>query len=241
MRNKIYIIIPAYNESETIADVVCEWCKVAEQVGTGKVVIVDDGSTDNTAVIVEGYLNQYPSLELIQKRNSGHGATVLYGYYYALEQGADYIFQTDSDNQTTADEFWDFWNLRDRYDLILGERKHREDGIQRVIVTKTLRLLLKLCFGVSLKDANVPYRLMNAGTLKKNIDLIPKEYDLTNVLIPVIYALKGIELQWIPISFRKRQGGKNSINMMKIIKIGFKASGDFMVIKKRLNTRGIKS
>lgn len=49
--------------------------------------------------------DRYPQLIGITKPNSGHGATVLYAYKYAIQNGADYVFQTDSDGQTLTEEF----------------------------------------------------------------------------------------------------------------------------------------
>ena len=74
-----------------------------------------------------------PSADSDNKPNGGHGATVLYGYKYALKNGADYIFQTDSDGQTLPEEFEPFWKRRQKYDMVIGWRKDRQDGISRVL------------------------------------------------------------------------------------------------------------
>ena len=84
---------------------------------------------------------------------------MLYGYKYALKNGADYIFQTDSDGQTLPEEFEPFWKRRQKYDMVIGWRKDRQDGISRVFVTKTLKLVIRICFGVNLTDANTPYQM----------------------------------------------------------------------------------
>ena len=133
------------------------------------------------------------------KKNSGHGGTVLYGYKYALQEGAEYIFQTDYDGQTLPSEFEPFWELRNEYDMIIGKRSHRKDGFSRVFVTKVLKVVIQVCFGVNVKDANTPYRLMKADTMKKYIQLIPDEYFLSNVLLSVIYAKKALRVKYIPI------------------------------------------
>jgi glycosyltransferase involved in cell wall biosynthesis len=66
----------------------------------------------------------------------GHGSAVLYGYRYAIKNNADYVFQTDSDNQTNPAEFEQFWQLRKKYDAVIGNRVHRQDGIQRIMVER---------------------------------------------------------------------------------------------------------
>ena len=71
------------------------------------------------------------------------------------------------------------------------------------------------------------YRLMKAETMRRYIDLIPQDFNLSNVLLSVIYQKKGCSVHYIPITFRPRQGGVNSINMKKIFKIGKQALADF--------------
>ncbi len=231
--DKLFIVIPAYNEEENIRDVIKNWYTIVDRIGNGsKLVIIDDGSKDSTYSIMKQEALTKPAFEPVTKPNGGHGATVLYGYNYGTGQGADYIFQTDSDGQTVPEEFWKFWELRDKYAMVIGHRKGRQDGFSRLFVTKTLKFVLKLCFGVSLKDANTPFRLMQAGVLKENIKLIPKDYNLSNVLVSVIYGKKKLPVKYLPITFRPRQGGVNSINMKKIFRIGRQALKDFSAINK---------
>lgn len=234
----LYIIIPAYNESANIIDVINDWYPIVEKHNadqTSRLVIIDDGSKDNTFDIISEAAKTRPLLKPIRKGNAGHGATVLFGYKYALTKKADFIFQTDSDGQTRPEEFKRFWNRRNDYDMVIGWRKGRQDGLSRVFVTKTLKAVIRLCFGVHVKDANTPYRLMNAATLDKYIDLIPDNFNLSNVILSVIYAKKNCKVKYIPITFRPRQGGVNSINLRKIIGIGRQALKDFRHINKALN------
>ena len=156
----------------------------------------------------------------------------LYDHVISEMAQVEYIFQTDSDGQTKSEEFWAFWERRNEYDMVIGHRKGREDGFSRVFVTKTLKLVLLLLFHVKVTDANTPFRLMKADTLAKYLPLIPKDYNLSNVIISVIYAKKKLAVKYLPITFRPRQGGVNSINMKKIFKIGKQACRDFIQINK---------
>lgn len=235
--DKLFIIIPAYNEEANIRQVIDDWYPVVEKHSCNqqsRLVIIDDGSKDSTYQIIHEYAQNRPLLTPFTKKNGGHGPAVLTGYRYALEQGADYIFQTDSDGQTLPGEFEPFWEQRRQYDMVIGHRKYRQDGASRIFVTKTLKLVIRLCFGVTVVDANTPYRLMKAQTLKKYIGLIPENFNLPNVMIPVIYAKKNCKVKYIPITFRPRQGGVNSINLKKIWKIGVQAFHDFREINKTL-------
>ncbi len=235
MSNKLYIIIPAYNEEMNIESVANEWHEVVKNIGEeSKLVIIDDGSKDNTYKKLMELQHNLPQLIPLTKKNSGHGATVLYGYSYALENEADYIFQTDSDGQTLPSEFAQFWKMRDEYSAIIGHRNHRKDGWSRVLVTKTLKFVLWSIFHLNITDANTPFRLMKKDVLKKYIVKIPKDFNLSNVMLTVLLVKNKEQVKFIPITFRPRQGGVNSINFKRIIKIGIQAIKDFRQIKKGL-------
>jgi len=235
MADKLYIVIPAYNEAMNIEEVVQDWHPVVTNISDdSRLVIIDDGSKDDTYAKLLSLQDKYTQLEAVTKPNGGHGATVLYGYHYALEHGADYIFQTDSDGQTLASEFEPFWQDREKYAAIIGHRNHREDGFSRVIVTKTLKFVLWCIFGLSITDANTPYRLMSKGILEKYIGQIPKDFNLSNVMLTVLLVNGRENVQFRPITFRPRQGGVNSINLKRITKIGWQAVKDFREIKKNI-------
>ena len=235
---KVFLVMPAYNEAENVNEVVRMWHPVAERIcnegNECKLVIANDGSKDNTFEILTQLKSEYKHLVPLNKSNSGHGATVLYLYQYAIKENADYIFQTDSDGQTLPEEFWQMWENRHQYDFNIGTRGGRQDGSSRVFVTKTLRFVVWMMFGVWVKDANTPFRLMKKERLQAIMEYIPKDYALANVAVSAIAVKKGEKIAWYPITFRPRQGGTNSINMKRIFKIGWKALGDFRRINKNL-------
>lgn len=235
---KLHIVLPAYNEAENIESVVEEWYSVAERIQKEgiecRLVIANDGSTDETFGSLSRICAKYPLLTVLNKPNSGHGATCLYLYRYAIEQGATYVFQTDSDGQTLPEEFWQMWHNRENAPFHIGTRSARQDGFSRVLVTKTLRFVVRLMFGVWVKDANTPFRLMKINVLQKILRYIPEDFFLSNVAISAIAVKKNIPIIWYPITFRPRQGGVNSINMKRIVKIGWQALGDFRRINKLL-------
>lgn len=236
--NKIFFVMPAYNEAENIEETIRQWYPVVEQLSQkgvdSRLVIANDGSKDNTFAIMQGLKKKYPLFEPLNKPNSGHGATVLYLYRYAISNRADFIFQTDSDGQTNPDEFWQMWDNREKYDFQIGNRKGRQDGGNRVFVTKTLRLVVWMMFHEWVTDANTPFRLMKSEKLKPIMDVIPHDYFLCNVAISAIAVKWDYKIGWYDITFKPRQGGVNSINMKRIIKIGWKALGDFRTINRNL-------
>lgn len=98
MVDQLYIVVPAYNEAANIENLVKDWYPVVEQHdggGASRLVVVNDGSKDDTYEILLKLAKDRPMLQPLTKKNGGHGPAVLFGYRYAVEKGADFIFQTD--------------------------------------------------------------------------------------------------------------------------------------------------
>lgn len=238
MQENLYIVIPAYNEEMNIETVAREWHEVVASCSKGsRLVIIDDGSKDGTYARLCELAGEMDQLVALTKENGGHGATVLYGYQYALKAGADYIFQTDSDGQTLPSEFPAFWEKRREYDAIIGNRSRREDGFSRVMVTKVLKLVLLCIFGLNITDANTPFRLMSRRVMEKYVPRIPKDFNLSNVMLTVLLLSEKEKVLYLPITFRPRQGGVNSINLRRICKIGARAVVDFSHIRREMKKK----
>lgn len=157
--DKLYIIIPAYNEESNIEEVARQWHDVVKNINDeSRLVIIDDGSKDSTLNVLESLKEELSQLEVVTKENSGHGATVLYGYNYALENGAEYIFQTDSDGQTLPEEFYPFWEERDNYAAITATATTEKMDFHESLSQK----LLNLCFG-AFSDSRLPMQILLSG------------------------------------------------------------------------------
>ncbi len=232
--DNLYIVIPAYNEEENIEKVVEDWYQVIKSHNGGqnsRLIVIDDGSKDNTYAILQKIAETSPLLVPLHKKNGGHGDTLLFGYHYAIRHGADYIFQTDSDGQTNPNEFEEFWSKRKDFNAIFGNRKRRGDGTGRYLIEKILCLILWLQFGIVVPDSNAPFRLMKASYVKKYMEFLPEHYNLPNVMLVALGIYFQDNIKFMEITFQSRQGGKNSINFSKIIKIGSKALIDFARIR----------
>ncbi len=233
----LYIVIPAYNEEENIENVIDDWYRVVEAHdggGASRLVVINDGSRDDTLKCAEACLEGRPLLKVLSKKNGGHGDTVLYGYKYAIKEGADYVFQTDSDGQTLPGEFEEFWERRGGMDALIGIRPVRGDGLARKLVEKVLCMVLFVCFGVSLPDSNAPFRLMTTASLRELLRFLPKHYNLPNAVLTALYVYFRKRVEFIPVTFRSRQAGVNSINIPKIFGIGIRAIRDFRRIRTRV-------
>lgn len=231
----LYIVMPAYNEQDNIRNVVEQWYPIVDRIGSNsRLVVADSGSTDDTHKVLEKLKNEKPRLEILSNTGKQHGPKVIALYKYAIGNGADYVFQTDSDGQTNPEEFHDFWKERVEYDGIFGYRSVRGDGRTRAFVEKVVCILLRLYFGVKVPDANAPFRLMKCETLKKYIYNLNDNYNLPNIMIVTYFIHYKEKVEFKKITFKPRQAGENSINIPKIIKIGWKALGDFHKFKKTL-------
>ncbi|RKW57294.1 MAG: glycosyltransferase family 2 protein [Lachnospiraceae bacterium] len=235
MEETLYIVMPTYNEEANIRNVVAEWYPILENAGeNSRLVVSDGGSKDKTLDILNELKKEFPKLVVIPKPGTDHGTKVILLYKYAIEKGADWIFQTDSDGQTLPSEFEEFWKLRKKYDIIMGNRKKRGDGAGRKLVENVLRVYLKLFFGVMVPDANAPFRLMKADIVNKYIDLMPSNFNLPNAILAACFSRYKEKVTYRVVTFQPRQGGKNYMNVKRIFNIGRESIGNFAKIKKNL-------
>ena len=93
-------------------------------------------------------------------------------------------------------------------------------------------LLLRLYFGVEVKDANAPFRLMKSSLVNKYINKFEDDYNLPNIMLTTFFSYYKENIVFKVVSFKPRQGGTNSINFTKIAKIGINALKDFYNFKK---------
>lgn len=224
------VVMPIYNEASNIASVLREWFAILDKVAPDFALFaLNDGSKDDTAAILAGLSAELgPRLRVVNKKNSGHGRSCREGYELALAEGAEWIFQIDSDGQCDPVYFQSFYENRKPYDCVFGFRRTRDDGFGRLVIARCYRLLLWLITGRYLFDPNVPYRLIRARPLRTALRSVPVDFDLQNIALSVALKREN-NLRWnnLPIHFRGRQGGENSINYRKIAGMGLNFLRDF--------------
>ena len=229
----LYVVMPAYNEEDNISEVVQKWYPILKFGNkNSRLVVADSGSVDNTNKILKELKKEYPQLEIVSNTLKQHGPKLIYMYKYAIKNNANWIFQTDSDGQTNPDEFKEFWEERNKYTVLLGNRTSRGDGKSRAFVENVVCFLLKIYFKVRVPDANAPFRLMSAKIVKKYISKLPDDYNLPNIMLTTYFVYNNEKYTFKEISFKPRQAGVNSINIKKIVKIGWKALSDFRYFRK---------
>ena len=232
---KLWFIMPVYNEEASIVHVIEEWLpEIRKNVGKDQFVFcaLNDGSKDDTSKILHAQENIYTEIKVIDKKNTGHGQTCVFGYREAIKNNAEWIFQLDSDGQCDPDFFKLFWDRRYKHSVIYGYRTRREDGFLRFLISRVVTFVVFLATGVFIRDANVPYRLMHACTLNDVIDHIPEDFKLTNILIAAIQK-RRYTIKWINIIFRDRYGGSPSVKAYSFMREAFKLYKQLTSLKKQ--------
>lgn len=227
------LVMPAYNEQECIEGVVKSWRQqLAETVkGPFRLVVVNDGSRDQTGAILDRLAQEIPELVPVHQPNGGHGAALYTGYNKALELGAAYIFQTDSDDQFKATDFALLWAQRETSPFLLGNRRRRFDPLHRLVITRIMRFFLFLIFGAWLVDANIPFRLIRADYLRRLLGRLPKGLFAPNIFLTVLAARDGRKLGHIPVTHIERATGKVSIVRWKLIKVCLRSARELFLFR----------
>lgn len=214
--------MPVYNEEEAVSSVIEEWHTALEQSKVPYTLcILNDGSKDNTLNILRSYEAKYPHIRIVDKPNSGHGQTCIYGYKLALENNADWIFQIDSDGQCDPQYFPQVLAETGTHKAVYGRRKTRDDGFKRMVISRFVTLFTYTATGQWVRDANVPYRMIHASLMKNIVNKIPQDFHLANIYVSVL-TNKQEKIKWVPIHFRDRSGGSPSVKTFSFVKHGFK-------------------
>ncbi|MTD56693.1 glycosyltransferase family 2 protein [Amycolatopsis pithecellobii] len=238
----LVVVIPAYNEVDCIKDVLAQWCDVLGQLGLTenqtRVLVVDDGSTDGTRQAVEDLAKLEGRIQIISKPGGGHGSAVLTGYRVALDMGARRIFQVDSDNEFDPGDFGKLWRQRDNAPFVFGCRVERATDLNRRIISRGLRALLRVLFQVRIPDANVPYRLMKREYLAFAVEHIPPATAIPNICVSTLAHALQVPAIYLPVTHRKRSTGQVSILRWRLVKIC--AASCYELMRWRLSFRPLR-
>jgi dolichol-phosphate mannosyltransferase len=215
--NNLWVVMPVYNEEEAIGGVIDEWRQVLQETGVPYVFcILNDGSRDRSLEILREYERRYQEIKVIDKPNSGHGQTCLYGYRAA---GADWVLQIDSDGQCAPKYFPRFVDLSREHKAVFGFRRTRDDGFARWMVSRFVSLFTFAATGRWIRDANVPYRLVHRSLMEEVVQRIPDYFFLVNIYASVLIRNQE-KIRWVPIHFRDRSGGSPSIKPFSFVRHG---------------------
>lgn len=218
----IALVMPVYNEEACIVEVVNSWRSMLTYLSVQfRIIVLNDGSNDGTAERLQVFA-QDKNIEVVNKKNMGHGPTILMGYRKAL-QIACWVFQCDSDDEIKADSFPKFWKRRNDFDALVGNRADRKQNTGRKFISICSRISVSLLFGRKITDVNIPFRLIRSEILEMIIDKIPDNTFAPNVLISGALSKAELRIFESPVYHSPRKTGKVSIVKWKLWKSAFKS------------------
>lgn len=171
----VAIFLPCYNESENIPLVVQRTLNVLESIAAPyQVILVDDGSTDDTGAVARQLATLYPQTVTVvtHDQNLGYGNALRSGFAAGIAGGWDWIGFIDSDNQFDPREVEDLLAAAyyQHVDLVAGFRIRRADGVGRLVIGRMWHLLTRLVVGIRERDVDCGFKLVHRNVLQ-SIDL----------------------------------------------------------------------
>lgn len=228
---KIAIVIPAYNEEEVLPltiEKMSELMKNYIQRGVfsdeSYVLIVDDGSYDNTWKIIKNAHNNYSSIKGVRfSRNFGNQNAILAGYLSAKKIGCDAVITIDADLQQDITKIEDFVNaLKDGYDVVCGVRNSYDKKISLKSITSSAYYKFMNCLKVPLKPNHSEFRLLS----KKALHVLD-EYTETNLFMRCIVYTLGLKTKYINYDISKRALGTSKFNFYSLAKMALNGTVAF--------------
>ncbi|MBS5763533.1 MAG: glycosyltransferase family 2 protein [Faecalimonas umbilicata] len=218
---KKLIIIPAYNEQESIKKTVEDIIKNAPEFDY---IVINDCSTDRTKEICETEKFNVVHLPV----NLGIGGAVQTGYLYAARNGYDIAVQVDGDGQhdpkflSKMAEFIE----AEHADMVIGSRFINREGFQssgaRRVGIKYFTMLIKLLTGAKITDPTSGLRMVNREIIEFFAEEYPKDYPEPESVVAILRRKKKV-LE-LPVIMRERSGGVSSISMKKSVYYMIKVS-----------------
>ncbi len=167
-RPGITAFFPAYNDAGTIPSmVITVLLTLRELTDDYEVVVINDGSKDHTAQVLDELARIYPDEVRIvhHVKNRGYGGALRSGFANATKE---WIFYTDGDAQYDPRELKLLANLvSDQVDLINGWKIERHDPLHRIVIGRIYQYTVKAAFGLKLKDVDCDFRLMRRAIFEK--------------------------------------------------------------------------
>ena len=219
---KVLIVVPAFNEAGSISSVVSQ---ILDSLSCVHVLVVDDGSSDNTAGCVPSH-SRVTTISL--PFNLGIGGAVQTGYRFAAENNFDIAIQVDGDGQHPPSEIIKLINhmVASNCDMAIGSRFLPGSGeydvpqSRRTAICVLNSLIRVLTFGKVITDCTSGFRAVGRSAIHALAHWYPEDYPEPEVIVAMHRA--GFTIEEIPINMQQREHGKSSIS--------FKA-GVFYVLK----------
>jgi glycosyltransferase involved in cell wall biosynthesis len=208
----LVLAIPAYNETEGIADFLVDIDQYADLwPGSVGAVVVDDCSTDDTSDRVQKTAAHLEHLSVTVERrdvNRGHGPTLVQALHRSVADGADVVLTVDGDGQFEASDLYRVAReiLVPGMDVAIGVRKFRLDPWFRKVVTRSLRTFARVRYGVRLADVNSPLRAYRVGALTELMPVLPADTLVPNVRLSIEMSRRDTRVAELYVTHRVRRG-----------------------------------
>ena len=202
------IFFPAYNDAGTIASLVISAVKVAATLTPDyEVIVVNDGSKDDTAQILDELAALYPDHVRIvhHPKNRGYGGALRTGFATATK---DLVFYTDGDAQYDPTEMAALWSkMSDDVDWVNGWKISRSDPLHRIIIGRVYHHTVKLLFGLKVRDVDCDFRLMR----RRIFDVVHLEKDSGVICLEMMKKFQdaGFRVAEHPVNHYHRTYGKS--------------------------------
>ena len=204
-KDKILVVIPAYNESENIESVLKE---IKKDIKYADILVINDCSKDNTAEIVKK--NNVKCITNVF--NMRYAWAVQVGLKYARDNGYDYVIQMDADGQHIASEAEKLYleAKKTKSDIVIGSRYLKDMGYPcpffRRVGTKFFEVIIKLFTGKKIADPLSGFQCLNKDVINyyAGCGNYP-EYPDANLVIEML--LQGYKISEIPVKMRLRENG----------------------------------
>ena len=232
--SKVLLIIPAYNEEESLGSLIEEIKAVCPEVDY---LVVNDCSSDETANLLTKLGANYISLPC----NMGIGGAVQSGYRYAAQNDYDIAIQIDGDGQHDVSFVQDMVKLiEDRQaDIVIGSRFIDKEGFQSSRARRTgIKILSGLIFcmcGARVKDVTSGFRAVNRRFIESFAENYPDDYPEPEVIVTA--KLYGANIKEVPVVMRERTTGKSSINLKRSVYYMIKVSLAIIICRISLGFR----
>ena len=211
------VFFPAYNDSGTIASLVISALRAARKLTSDfEVIVVNDGSADATAEIVDELARTYPEVRVVHhERNRGYGGALRSGFAAATR---DLIFYTDGDAQYDPAEMAVLWHaFNEEVDLVNGYKISRSDPLHRIIIGRIYHHTVKILFGLRVRDVDCDFRMMRRSIFDKVI--LEKSSGVICLEMMKKIQDAGFQIAEVPVHHYHRSHGRSQFfNFRRLFK-----------------------
>ena len=210
----ISIVIPAYNEEESLGYVLRDTLKdLPKAVPDYEVIVVDDGSIDSTPLIADSFVKKNKRVRVIHQSNSGFNKAMISGLRAAKKE---YVAYMHAGGQDLIRDMVNCIKIMQHYDLVLGVRGKRIDyNLYRLLLSYAVLILYRVLFGITYEDVHWVYIWKTREVQKLKLD--PKGGIFLLVESLVKFKRKGLSVGEAPAPYRPRYGGDNKNTSLEVV------------------------